>query len=284
MRMSFKTNGESGSVLMEFIIVLPIYMLLIGFAFVVGELSLQSIHLAGSADRTYAVSPSDFGWFKVAASPNKDDYDSGAESELEYKNDPVAGDTSAKASEYEPTRIDQVSPKAESFNAPWTKAVAAYVKDSYTLTPISRGMVAYWFRQKFNMTEDPKSAISSGDSALGNMLDNGIGRTDMVGKDLWDENEGKERPFGYYSLQRNDSARGEGTDADLLPYRKWPAGRLAGGAWDGKVYGEEYATGDYASLPQKRDGSSRLGDAPPGNPGELAAYRRDEDVLGWSND
>ena len=60
MRMSCKRKGECGSVLMEFIIVLPIYMLLLGFAFVIGDLSLDTIHLAGSGDRTRAFSSSKY--------------------------------------------------------------------------------------------------------------------------------------------------------------------------------------------------------------------------------
>ena len=280
MRTSFKINGDSGSVLMEFIVVLPIYMLLLGFAFVIGELGLQSVHLAGSADRTYAVSPSDFGRFKAAASPNKDDHDGEDDSELEYKNDPVAGDTSARASEYDTKRIDQVASEAENFNGPWSKAVAAYVKDNYTLTPVSRGFIAYWYRQKFSMTDEPQSAIDSGDSVLGQMLDNGIGRTDMVGKDLWDEADGKERPFGYYSLQRNEPARSGSTGC---PYRKWPAGQLEESSnWEGNVRDEAWATLAYETLPD-RDGFGNIGEPPSADPGVRSVPWRDYDLDRWSD-
>ncbi len=47
---------------MEFIIVLPLYMILLGMTFLYGELSLHGINLAASADRTVTVAYGINGW------------------------------------------------------------------------------------------------------------------------------------------------------------------------------------------------------------------------------
>ena len=57
-----RTYAKRGSVLMEFIIVLPLYMILLGMTFLYGELSLHGINLAASADRTVTVAYGINGW------------------------------------------------------------------------------------------------------------------------------------------------------------------------------------------------------------------------------
>ena len=270
-------KGETGSVLMEFMVVLPIYMLLIGFAFVAGELSLQSLHLAGSADRTLAYEPTAFEKFKLAASPNRDDYDAGKESLLKYSNDPTVGSVTKKASEYDAVRIDQAAKKSldSGFLGPWTKAVAAYVRDDYTLTPVTRGFIGFWYRQKFKMTTAPQSASGNKAAVLDEMLNNGVERSGMVGKDLSSSNGGGERPFGYYSLKRNEYGRNG--------YRKWSADNLASGdIWKSGVYDEALASAAYDDCPE-RNGSGNLGNKPGLKPPAIAAYARDDDFVDWSN-
>ena len=135
-------HGDSGSVLLEFIIVLPIYMLLIGFAFVVGELSLETIHLAGSGDRTRAFSSEDhdigqtgekpFDKYRLAASPDRDAWGNGVETAFKYSYGEY-GDTdmgvSERTSQYDNTE-SRVYVADENFSGPWTEMTAGMVEDS----------------------------------------------------------------------------------------------------------------------------------------------------------
>lgn len=247
--------SKRGSVLMEFLVVLPVYFLLIGFAFVIGELALHSIHLAASADRSYAMSSvadKDVVFDKVRKAISFDK-DENTEPVYSYGGD-AAG--TAKVSDFDLSHIDRVG-NAE-FKGAWTKAVAAYVRDSYTLTPLSRGFVAHWFRENERLLEEKMAdnVEVSKDSALYDILGQKgkIGRAEMVGKDLR-HNGSVVRKYGYYSLQRNDYGR-NGFDSDRLPYRAWDAGALADpdaasiddSIWHSKVYegfvGDPPASGD----------------------------------------
>ena len=258
-----KTGCDSGSVLMEFIVVLPIYMMLLGYAFVVGEFALQAIHLAASADRSYATARKNdiakeiFDFFSLAVSPDRDL----VEPEFSYAGD---GGGTEKVSKYRKERIDRVADA--DFRGPWTKAVASWVKDDYTLTPYTRGIVAFWYRREYDMTDKPQSA---GEGPLGKILGGGIGRTEMVGKDLEDS-----RKYGFYSLMRNEAARKN------TAYRKWPAGGLATDyVWRDKVYQEAYASVDYEDV----DKGAREGSDAPEWAVDISDYKRDSTLAGWSN-
>ena len=146
------TNDERGSVLMEFIVVLPIYMLLLGFAFVVGEFSLDAIHLAGAGDRSrafssgeYDASTEPFEKYKLAASPDREAWDNGVETEFSYSGDADMGG-SAKVSEYENTDSRVYVADGE-IAGPWVEMAAGMVVDSFTLPPWTRGIVAFWYRR-----------------------------------------------------------------------------------------------------------------------------------------
>lgn len=285
---------ERGSVLMEFLVVLPVYFLLIGFVFVTGEISLHAIHLSASADRACAMSSAEdedtvFGKVRKAISFDKDhEY----EPEYSYKND---NGTTAKVSDFEHSRIERVA-NAE-FKGAWTRSVAAYVRDNYTLTPLSRGFIAHWFfRNERKMSEagmsDPK------DSAIDTMLaDGGLGRVSMEGKDL-DYKGVKARMYGYYSLQRNDCGR-TGYDPDRLPYRAWSAGSLAdpdaaGGSavWRSKVYDGYVGGGAHGSVADETasvkheivDSGELLGERAPVAPASSpAAWSRNADFVKWAD-
>ena len=269
MKTFHKIDSDSGSVLMEFIVVLPIYMILLGYAFVIGEFALQTIHLASSADRSYATAMKNdiaeemFSFFSLAASPDKDL----VEPEFSYAGD---GGGSEKVSSYRKERIDRVADAT--FLGPWTKAVAAWVKDDYTLTPYSRGLVAFWYRHQYNMTEELRTLDNT--TPLDEILNSGVGRTEMVGKELKDENGNVVRKYGFYSLMRNGAARVS------TAYRKWPAGGLAtGNVWHEKVYKEKPASVDYEEV----DLGAREGLAAPGSATDVPDYTRDSNLAAWSN-
>lgn len=237
------TNDERGSVLMEFIVVLPIYMLLLGFAFVVGEFSLDAIHLAGAGDRSrafssgeYDASTEPFEKYKLAASPDREAWDNGVETEFSYSGDADMGG-SAKVSEYENTDSRVYVADGE-IAGPWVEMAAGMVVDSFTLPPWTRGIVAFWYRREYNMTDMPKGVD---DAPVGKILSRaGSRRTDVVGKDL-SANGGDVRKFGFYTLRR--LARREGWDV-RLPFRTWGDGQLVDTGYWRIIAGEKFPEGD----------------------------------------
>ena len=303
MSMSFEMNGNRGSVLMEFIIVLPIYMLLLGFAFVIGDLSLETIHLAGAADRVCALAPDDtskdadyapFKKYKVAASPDKDEgnWDRDLEPDFSYQDDPDAGDARAKVSDYKINHGEDSYPRTyvadAEISGPWVEMSAAQVTDDYTLPPWVRGLVAYWYREEYDTTD----GVTKLDGILKEMLESGdLGRTEAKGKDLDRLPEGsssKPRRFGYYTLRRHGSGQAR------LTYRTWGDGKLVlNDDWK-KVADEKFpndgASDERASGYEGIDGGSRKPNAGPpswdGDPVNTESrhyHDRDDDLKAWSN-
>ena len=257
------SKGKTGSVLMEFIIVLPIYMLLLGFAFVIGEMSLTTIHLAGSGDRTRAFSSDEydlekpFEKFETAASPDKD-----GRTEFDYNGDADMG-SSVKVSDYNGESSVYVADN--SIEGPWVEMTAGNVVDSYTLPPWTRGIVAYWYRQNYETTDGTTqvgASVADGEGSVNEMLAPGrTGRTTVMGKRLDD------RKFGFYTLRRIVKRNGW-TENPRLPYRTWGDGQLLkideeeNVAYWKKVAHENFPDDDNASSYEGIDGSARAGYSP----------------------
>ncbi len=141
---------------MEFVIVLPIYFVLIGTAFVVGELSLHSIHLVSSADRGMALvhTPEEIersGFESVDAdvlvqrllgivSLDREH----REVDYSYAGDSAGGDA-VKVSNFDVGNCHVDFVGESGYGSYWTKAVAGGIVDDYALTPLSRGFVAHWY-------------------------------------------------------------------------------------------------------------------------------------------
>lgn len=269
-------KSTTGSVLMEFVIVLPIYFLLLGFAFVTGELALHSIQLAGGADRSLAHSTAAFDAFKRAASPGKDP-DAEAQ-HLSYAGD---GGGTERVSEYHSKNIEWTW--NESFQGPWSKIVAATVSDYYTLTPLTRGFVAFWYRDSQKKVETLGGSVSGG-SALDEMIrDSGVvGRiksSDEKGMTGRDRHEDDVREFGYYSLVRDRQWPSGG-------YRSWPAGALAkNDNWQKYVADEKFLetnpTDSHSSSDLRLLSDSVLPNAPPKMEGGEPVYGVDPDLRKW---
>ncbi len=219
---------KEGSVLMEFIIVLPLYMLLLGFAFFTGELSLDAIHLASYGDRLYAVQEESFDRYKESASVSSELVDV----KLSYEGDPEGGAGFESVSWFEPENLKALHHVADTtrFN-PWIEMRAGLVKDSFTLPPWSRAMVAHWVRDVAEKAEDELDE----DSALGEILARGgdLGRTIVDAKGRTWRTASDEPKYGYYTISRNLSSV-EGA-------RAWGAGQLAD-SWREKVADEAKAT------------------------------------------
>lgn len=260
-------KSTKGSVLMEFVIVLPIYFLLLGFVFVVGELALHSIHLTAFIDRGMALSyrtedmdnvgikvlsTGDF-VREIGRSLSLDK--SRVEVDYSYEGS-GAGDVRAHVSEITETDHVDVVP-ADKVDGHFLKAVAGNVTDNYTLTPLARGFAEYWFHETEHRVYDgelmSRSSVRLNQHAVDRMLKSGsLGRTPMHGNYRYDENGVKVRHFGYYSLQRNLASYPD-ANGENPPYRMWQAGALVqedGGRryWehvkDGETddYGETFAT------------------------------------------
>ena len=269
-----------GSVLMEFIVVLPVYLILLGFVFVTGEFSLQSIHLGAMAERTYAHTK-DTGFAEVAkaASPEKE-LD---ERELQYRDDPELGDTSAKVSQYSKSRVSLLADK--SVAGTWTESIAAKVVDEYTLTPVARGFIAFVYRDnKRKMEELEMEDTVATPSAIDEVMESGSHRTKMYSKDFHKKGSSTELDcrFGYYVIERTEAShKREGA----RPYRTWPAGGLAkdgaDGIWNSKVYLDGYAGANYEAL-DARDSEDSGSDAP-SSAEDKADYSRDGDLKDWSD-
>lgn len=207
-------KSRQGSVLMEFVIVLPLYMLLLSFAFVTGELSLHAIRLAGVADRTRALLSGDIEEFAdvmALVSPNEN---------LSYEGD---GGGSARASSYK----DSYGDDEEDDDVKWDglPIVRASVSDFYTLTPLTRGFAAFWHRDTQDRLE------RNGDSGLhvGGVLDEMIKDSGVIGRvkgddglgmtgrerDPLDPRDGRdpsERVYGFVTLVRHEPKAMSGAD------------------------------------------------------------------------
>lgn len=254
-------RSNRGSVLMEFIIVLPIYMILMGMAFFYGELSLHGVNLAASADRTAAVVRGGEGWsgwngysaasaetaFARAISPFREHFRDEA---LTYREE----GTSARPSSYTRRHFGEV--EDSSFKGAWTWLVAATVEDNYAMTPWTRGMVGTWAHlERLVKMENAPQGLGS-DSVLNTLFggSGNLGRVAMTGKDC--VNVGA-RVYSYYTLTRNSKARSPDT-----PYRQWYPGNLVdddvGGrpTWRECVYGEPWQLAkNYKTLQGENKGA-----------------------------
>ncbi len=120
-----------GSVLMEFIIVFPIYLVLFGGVFMIGDMLIKTTRLA-SADRTRA--------FDVAATVRggEDADDSLGWPRIKDYLFPI---TSIREDN---VRNDWYRHYANpNFEGPWTVAVASKVRDEYRLAPWTKGWLAF---------------------------------------------------------------------------------------------------------------------------------------------
>ena len=277
-------RAKSGSVLMEFVIVLPIYMILLGMAFFYGELSLHGINLAASADRTAAVARGGEewgGWNGYTASAAEADFGKAISPSRELVEESLAyreEGTSARPSSYLRRHAGHVA--NVSFRGSWSWLVAATVEDNYAMTPWTRGMVGTWAHLEWlvDMTTPP-DAVSS-DSVLGTLFGGGLGRATMTGKDgVGIGSSGGVAVYSYYTLTRNSKGR-----IDKQSYRHWDFGALVDGVaanatWNKYVYGEGWQLAEeYASM-----GNGKGAD-PPSYPGDRPFYKRYEQFYKtWSN-
>lgn len=255
---------------MEFVIVLPIYLILLGFVFMLGEMSLHGVHLAASGDRTIAVTQGGEGFWGGGWNLNA------AESEIAKAISPSRNHENRSLTYNEEGVSANVSSfgrqvagkvKDPGFAGSWSWLVASTLKDEYALTPWTRGMVKTWanLENLVKMTEPPESPGS--DTVLSKLFSGvGLGRISMISKDL-----GNVNAYAYYTLMRHNEGRSS--------YRSWGHGRLVKSAsWYQGVVKEDWWGDD-----NDPDGMSGVDKGAPGVvKGSLRSYQRYKKFVDWS--
>lgn len=265
-------SSKTGSVLMEFVIVLPIYLILLGFVFMLGEMSLHGVHLAASGDRTIAVVRGGYGFWDSGWNLNA------AESEIAKAISPSSNHVN-RALYY---REEGVSAKVSRFKSEvagkvvdrgsWSWLVASTLRDEYALTPWTRGMVKTWanMERMVKMTEPPESLGS--DTVLSKLFSGvGLGRISMTSKDL-----GTVNSYAYYTLMRNNEGR--------KSYRSWGDGWIVDDVASGASWNEHVANEGWGSEIEP-DGMTGVDSGAPrgGNEYPRPFYERHEKFKDWSD-
>ena len=252
--MSCSIDSRRGSILMEFVLVLPIYIFLFGALFLIGEMGLNAIRIS-TGDRDVAMDAGDKTGHSLVPFKNKQ---MGEEK----------GNVTAVDSRTYRTDTD--------FQGAWSWQSAGKTSFSYRLRSWGSALVSYPFLNYNGST--------SGGGILGTLVG---GRAVLFHSKDYSLSD-KVRSYNYYTLKRTDLAR------DPQAYRNWDSwdedgkqdtsiSRLAdssGGKqyWYSKVYDEKFAD----SNPDKLDGGSQGGDSLPSRPSGRKEYKRFEGFVTWS--
>ena len=268
-----------GSILMEFVLVLPIYIAFLGMVFAVGEMGLKAMCLA-AGDRLGAF---------ARGSDDTDDARSflrtklfamNASNLLSYGDDIK---TSAYSDDVDFAELATYL-KDSSFKGAWAWLVAATAEDNYALPPWARGWLQYSVQHFASSTDGQSSAA---DGAMGDLLtSHSLGRVVMRSKDIYDDTfNPRERKYNYYVLTRTEAGR-NGYRLDSI----WDAGNLArmesmfgGWVWQNYVAEEPYVyddSGAAASLDNKGSKDSSVDS--PEKQDKRGEYGRYDQFLLWS--
>lgn len=264
--------GRGGSILMEFVIVLPFYLLLLGVAVLLGDFALRSIWITnGDVLVAYAkgdnpedeeVSEGGFSYkaatlavktclfYDLFKMDEKYSYETGADKPLDMA---VVGRE----------KIVLADPK---FKGAWSYHVAGLAVDKYALPPWARGWLGYseWtYRTQSGGGKDPEGPV------FGNLLsDADEGRYRIVSRDL--DDAGGARQFGYYTLMRSRQCR----DREK-PCRRWTPAELSasdgfiaqvafGDKWYQLVYDEPFPSAEAGKLEDGDDAEFQFQKKTPG--------------------
>ena len=228
-----RPTGRGGSILMEFVIVLPLYLLLLGVAVLLGDFALRSIWLTdgdllvayakGDGSEEVKAAAMRYLWNDLFRMSEEYEYETGGKRPLDMVG---SGDDKAVQADAK-------------FEVAWSYQVAGTATDRYVLPPWARGWLGYseWtYRTQSGGGEKPEGEL------FGKLLtDDGEGRYAIVSRDL--AASGGTRKYGYYTLMRS----ADGRDGDK-PYRRWSPAELSakapiavfGSEWYDKVYGEKF--------------------------------------------
>jgi len=244
--MSCSIDFRHGSILMEFVLVLPIYIALLGVLFLLGDIGLSAIRIS-SGDRDVAMDAGD-----------RDGYSLDQFKERQMGVEEKRNISSVNSRTY---RAD------ESFQGAWSWQSAGRMYFSYKLRSWGSALVSYPFLHYGGST--------SGGGVLATLV--GGGNSEFHSKDF-SVGDGPVRAYNYYTLKRTDLARSESA------YRNWSSDRLVlfsegRQIWDGKVYDEAFADASGDNL----DSSSQSADdVLPDVPDGAGEYKRYQKFVEWS--
>ena len=230
-----KANRHNrGSVLMEFIIVFPIYLVLFGGVFMIGDMLVKATRLA-SADRVLAFDiegdANARGW-PHAVDDRKPDgtMKKSYESEVLFPNSQTDGDNEDLVLENDALRLTRYAyagPSSnEPFKGPWSVAVGTRTKDRYKLSPWTKGWLNFalgFFDRSIRAPDMPSDDISR-------PLYGGS-RYEICSKD----SRQTYRTYSYYTLRRvrNYSGYEMKNRYRAMPDSLEEAGRLVDGGVSG---------------------------------------------------
>ena len=252
--MSCSTDFRCGSILMEFVLVLPIYIFLLGALFLVGDMGLNAIRIS-TGDRDVAMDAGDRNLHSLGPFWNQQ-----------------MGDEKENV-----TAVDSRTYRAdENFQGAWSWQSAGKTSFSYRLRSWGSELVSYPFLNY------------NGSTSAGGILGTLVGGGAVVFHSKDYSLSDKVRSYNYYTLKRTDLARGP------TAYRNWDSwdedgkqdtsisclADSSGGRqyWYSKVYREEFANSD----PDKLDGARQDKDSLPSYPNGRKEYTRFPMFVTWS--
>lgn len=266
---------RKGSVMMEFLLVVPIYLALLGGTFIVGDMLIRSIKLA-HADRLWAMSRDEFGAETDLALA---DLFPNFVFDYEDKMMSVPNDTLQPFGKTH--RAD------DDFEWAWTLQMAGRVGDDYHHPPWSRGLFAFASDTWDDTVKHLEKKVAYKARTMADKM------ADTVRIFAMERNV---RLYDYYTLKRSALARGSKSSKNPH-FRYWKPenltnvpidyGRLAvsdlipvwGATWFSKVYAEPFAETNPAELDKS------LQDPPgslPDQPTWRTEYNRFPSFLLWS--
>lgn len=235
---------ERGSILMEFVLVLPIYFVLFGYVFLLGDLGLKTIALA-AGDRDAAMDAGDRWGYS---------YSVFAGNQIER-----SGLRSAQSATL---RAD------EDFNGAWSWQAAGISKFKYGLPGWMSGLLVYPYLFYGSATADGVLPVLS----RGDLIELQSKDVDNV----WDDR--KVKMYNYYTLKRANLSR------EKNAYRNWSSSQLMEGGlspyWYDAVYKEPYANPSGSELDS--NGPSQGRDENPSRPDGESIYKRYAQFMRWS--
>ena len=245
-----KSLRKRGSILMEFVLVLPIYIFLFGALFLIGDMGLNAIRIS-IGDRDIAM----------------DAGDRGGNSTTQFRLQQMRDEQSKVTFGSRTYRAD------ENFKGAWSWQAAGKSYFAYRLQSYGGGLVSYPYLRYGD-------AVSSG-GILGTLV--GGGAVVFHGKDY--SLADKVRSYNYYTLKRTNLGRLQ-QDA----YRNWDSQGDTSESWlndatSGKqywyrfVFDEPYADSNADNL----DTNPVQGaDVTPDPPSGRKEYKRFEEYVTWS--
>lgn len=268
---------------MEFIIVLPIYLVFLGMAFCFGELSLHGVNLAASGDRTVAMA---YGSADRAGFPSVNESVNSiakAISPFSGLNDQAVSyhdhGSNEKVSRFNSN--DKIGRVADTqIKGAWSWLVTATLRDDRALTPWTRGLALAWKGFSFNA----RMTLAEAKTTASNLFKvDSIGRVTMTSKDVVSG-----QTYAFYTLMRKPTGFEENS------YRQWGVGWIVDGAYDSTSQREKWPTWkrwvEKEGFPTKVDGfdfagttgSNGRGVPSSGHSDQRPDYVRDSDFVTWS--